>query len=176
MAAPRDPASDRQRDLLRVICCVAWADGRLSQEESDLLQRIVRQYLSPEDADGQASLQAETDPFRRGALDLAELDAVIPRLISDEDRRLAVKLAYLMARIDHEEGAASPISAEEKLAYRRLVEGVGLSADQVQAAEWAAERELDERRGVWVVLSSVFGDLGGWPSPELLASPAMRWL
>ena len=44
---------DRQLDLLRVVCCVAWADGDVSADEKRLLEKLVAKYFPCGDGSGQ---------------------------------------------------------------------------------------------------------------------------
>ena len=170
----------RQLDLLRIVCCVAWADGEVSAPERQLLAKLTAEYFLPaakqEGQDASGAVEAAASQLAVWAQDLSVLDEVIPRLRNEEDRLLAIKLAYMMASIGRQPGDSSPINQQEKLAYRRLVEGLGLNEVQVQEAEWAADQDLAARRSPWAVLGSLFGTLGAWPPPELLESPVMTWL
>ncbi|MFN5698777.1 MAG: hypothetical protein ACK486_17315 [Cyanobacteriota bacterium] len=179
-AAAAGVPDSRQLDLLRIVCCVAWADGEVSEPERQLLAKLTAEYFLPaakeEGRDAGEAVDAAAGQLAAWAQDLSVLDEVIPRLRSEEDRLLAIKLAYMMASIGRQPGDSSPINQQEKLAYRRLVEGLGVSDLQVQEAEWAADQDLAARRSPWAVLGSLFGSLGAWPPPELLESPVMTWL
>ncbi|WP_411871524.1 hypothetical protein [Vulcanococcus limneticus] len=174
MAPSSDPGADRQLTLLKIACSVAWADGEVSPEERSLLLKLVARYFPREP--GQESLEAAAEQLAAWAQDGALLDGLIARLESEEDRLLAAKLGYLIARVGQRPGDTSPINSEEKLAYRRLVEGLGLGEGQIQEVEWASEQELSAQKGLWGVLGSLFGDLGNWPTREMLESPGVQWL
>lgn len=174
MAPSSDPGADRQLTLLKIACSVAWADGEVSPEERTLLLKLVARYFPSEP--GPDSLEAAAEQLAAWAQDSALLDGLIARLESEEDRLLALKLGYLMARVGQRPEDASSINSQEKAAYRRLVEGLGLGEAQIQEVEWAAEQELSARRGPWAVLGSLFGDLGNWPTREMLEIPGVQWL
>ncbi|MCP9792560.1 TerB family tellurite resistance protein [Vulcanococcus limneticus Candia 3F8] len=174
MAPSSDPGADRQLTLLKIACSVAWADGEVSPEERSLLLKLVARYFPAEP--GQESLESAAEQLTAWAQDSALLDGLIARLESEEDRLLALKLGYLMARVGQRPGDSSPINSQEKAAYRRLVEGLGLGEAQIQEVEWASEQELTARKGPWGVLGSLFGDLGNWPTREMLESPGVQWL
>ncbi len=169
MAPSREALPAGDHDLLRILCCVAWSDGEISAEEKTLLSRLAERMLLP--GVGPASAGAAVETLVSEAMAPEALDALIPRLGSDEERTLALKLAYMVIRIGQRPGDGSSINPQEKLAYRRLVEGLGLEEDQIEAAEWAAEQELAQHTSLLGVLASRFGGLGAWPSSDLLEVP-----
>jgi uncharacterized tellurite resistance protein B-like protein len=175
MTSSSDPSRQRQLDLLRIVCCVAWADGDVSEQERQLLERLVGQYFpEPHGEEGESILSAARQ-LAAWTQELSALEELVPRLTLPEDRLLALKLSYLMARIDRQSPQQSSINAQEKRAYRRLVELCDLPEDEVREAEWAAERELGERRSPWDQLSDAFSSLGAWPSPETLGRLNVGW-
>lgn len=171
MAAPTpEVGRKRQLDLLQVVCCVAWADGSVDEQERQLLERIVDQ-LSAEAGEREQARQLAS------WMQTPELmDEVIPRIRAHGDGALAVKLAQMMAMASQGPGDDLPISPGERVAYRRLVDGLGLDATTVDEAEWAARQELASGRSFWQLLGRTMASLGTWPAPEVLDNPAMRWL
>lgn len=164
-AAARDP----DRVLLRLLCCIAWSDGEVSTKERELLQSLATEVLLTEEE--KAAAAAEVSSLVADTLGLPAMDALIPQIQGHDEKQLAVKLAYMVIRISCEEGESSPINAREKVAYRRLVEGLALPEGEVQEAEWAAEQELKEHTSLWSLLAARFAGLGAWPDDALLASP-----
>jgi hypothetical protein len=158
----------KERDLLRILCCVAWSDGDISQQERHLLEDLVRRYFLPED---RATATVTLEELAAEELPIEQLDAVAGRLESDEDRLLALKLAYMVIRVSRRSDDASSINPQEKVAYRRLVEHLALPEAEVREAEWAAERELNRHSGLLSLLTSRLGALGAWPPAELLEEP-----
>ncbi len=165
---------ERQLNLLRIVCSVAWADGDVSPQEKHLLEKLVAQYFprSP-GVDPKEAAAAQLAAWATGD---GTLEAAIQRLDQQEDRLLALKLASMMARVSQRPEDSSPINPLEKALYRRLVEGLGLSETQVQEAEWAAAQELASGQGVWALLGSALSGLGAWPTTEMLETPGMQWL
>ena len=160
MASPSDlPAAD-DLDLLRILCCVAWADGEFSPEEKGLLDRLVDRYVIGSGKDeGTAEVAAEV--LAASPEPLEALDALLPRLTGQDDRQLVVKLAYMMIRVGGRLGEESGINAREKVAYRRVVDAVGLPDSEIEEAEWAGEEELARHGGLLGVLRSRFSWLPG---------------
>ena len=169
-ATSATPAGEQhEHDLLRLLCCIAWSDGAVSERERELLERLAREVLLPD----QPETGAEVSALVSEAMGLPALDALIPRIEGHDQKQLALKLAYMVIRISREPGESSSINAREKVAYRRLVEGLELPEGEVQEAEWAAEQDLKQHSGLWSLLSSRFAGLGAWPDDALLASPEL---
>ena len=173
--ADRDPSDrERQLDLLRVVCCVAWADGDVSADEKGLLEKLVAKYFPC--GEGSEANQEAARQLAAWTVESSVLEEVIPRITNAEDRVLALKLSYMMARIGQRPQDSSPINPQEKALYRQLVEALGVSDAEVRQAEWAAEQELSSGRGVWAALGAAFSGLGAWPTQEMLETPGMQWL
>jgi uncharacterized tellurite resistance protein B-like protein len=173
-SAPASSERERQLDLLRVVCCVAWADGDVSADEKRLLEKLVAKYF-PCGAGSEANQEAARQ-LAAWTVEAAVLEEVLPRLSIREDRALAVKLSYMMAKVGQRPQDNSPINPAEKALYRQLVEALGLSESEVKEAEWAAEQELSSGKGLWAALGAAFAGLGAWPSQEMLETPGMQWL
>ena len=169
MAQPSDSISAGDLDLLRLLCCVAWCDGEVSPEERRLLEVLARRYFM---ADVSQSEAADTvAEMVSGAMGVEVIDELAPRFSTHDDKQLALKLAYMVIRVGRNVGDTSLINDREKLAYRRLVEGLGLSESEVQETEWAADQELKKHTSLFAVLASRFAALGAWPSDTLLDMP-----
>lgn len=162
-------ASDPDRLLLRLLCCIAWSDGEVSVKERELLETLATQVLLTEEQKADAA--AEVSSLVAETMGLPALDALIGQIEGHDQKQLALKLAYMVIRISREPGESSAINAREKIAYRRLVEGLGLPEGEVQEAEWAAEQELKQHTNLWSLLAARFAGLGAWPNDALLASP-----
>jgi hypothetical protein len=169
-----DPNLQRPLDLLKIACCVAWSDGDVSPEEKRLLEDLVARYF-PQDL-GDQNLEQAASKLTAWAMDLSVLDEVIPRLLTQEDRLLAVKFAYMVARVDQNPDDESPINHGEKKAYRHLVGALGLSQIQVEEIEWAADKELESKKGIKGIFSFLFDGLASWPSQGVLDSSPMLWI
>ena len=171
MAAPSpDAGRARQLDLLQVVCCVAWADGSVDDKERELLERIVDQLAGEEGQRDEARQLASW--MQKPEL----MDEAIPRIRAHGDGAMAVKLAQMMAMASQGPGDEQLISPGERVAYRRLVDGLELDANTVEEAEWAARQELASGRSFWQLLGDAMASFGAWPAPEVLDNPAMQWL
>jgi uncharacterized membrane protein YebE (DUF533 family) len=174
MASSADADQQRALALLKIACCVAWCDGVIDPQEKRLLEDLVDRYFPSERGD--ASLEQAASQLAAWGLDLSVLDAVIPRLLSEEDRLLALKFAYMVARVGQKPGDQSPINTEEKKAYRYLVNALELGDNLVKEVEWAAEQELVSTKGVKGLFAFLFDGLASWPSRDVLDGSPMLWL
>lgn len=171
MSTPADTLSTKELDLLRLLCWVAWSDGEIESEERKLLEGVVARY--GHGGEGQPSAEATINSLSTETLGTVVLEEVLPRLQFDEDRRLALKLAYMIIRVSRRAGDAASINPQEKVAYRRLVDALNLPEEEIAETEWAAEQELGQhtQQGLLGFLASRFGSLGHWPDHTLLDGP-----
>ena len=119
-----------QAALLRIVCTVAWADGECSRAERELLAEQVVAHLhggSP-DSLGEAQLEA----FLAERLPVSGLDDLVTQLPGSDDRQLALKLSYMMVRVGRRSPAEASINAQERVAYRHLVELLGLEEQRLR--------------------------------------------
>ena len=173
---PLDQLNAGQRALLRIICWVAWADGDFAEEERELLEKLVFRLLPPE----VGVLEAE-DAYRAlvaEELKNVDLEALVAELQGSEDRLLAVKLAVQMLAVNQRPEDDAPVNPLEKLAYRRLLEVLNLPEAEVAEAEWAARRELEQKRSLLEVIGMALAGWGAWPALDVDggALPPGYWL
>jgi len=160
MAAQTDQDLQRPLDLFKIACCVAWSDGNVSLDEKGFLEELIHSHFSQETVD--LSLQQSPSQLSTWFTDLSVLDEVIPRLITEEDRLLAIKFAYMVASCDQDPCDVSPINFEEKNAYSYLIDALGLDQHQVQELECAADKELERTirsKGIKGIFAFLFGGL-----------------
>lgn len=142
MITPPPPSiSPQQMNVFRIVCSMAWSDGKLTPEEAGLMIDQFVSLFTTDVAEKQA-LQQELQDYLGQNIPLEES---VPTLRTAEDRELVLKLGYMVIQAG---GAPNPdedtITADEKAAYRRLVDLLGLPEDRVQAIEWAADQELGQ--------------------------------
>ena len=150
-----------QAALLRIVCTVAWADGECSRAERELLAEQVANHLLGDNPDSLAEAQLET--FLAERLPVAGLDDLVTQLPGSDDRQLALKLSYMMVRVGRRSAAEPSINAQERVAYRHLVELLGLEDARIQEIEWAAEADLPKKEGLAQLLAEL---TTGWRTPD----------
>ena len=123
---------EEDKAILKSLVSVAWADGRVTGEESEIIEAILQAFdATPEDA-------AEMREYAKTQRTLADIPLTD---LSADDRRLLVQHAVLLTFVD---GAQS---AEEKALLTQLCEKLRIPANEastlLSAAESRAKRFLD---------------------------------
>lgn len=125
---PPPSITPRQMNLLRIITALAWADGELAQEEVDvMLDRFSGLFAA--DAPQQQRLKHELRDYMMQNIPLEEL---IPKLQSDEERKLVLLLGYEVICSSARTPDEDNINDDEAAAYQKLVDLVGLPPETVQ--------------------------------------------
>lgn len=132
MQTPPPPSiSPRQMNLLRIVASMAWADGHLASEEVDvMLDRFSGIFAK--DAPQRQHLREELQAYMTQNIPLEELT---PRLQSEDERKLVLKLGYEVICSSARTPDEAKINDEEAIAYQRLVDLLGLSSDAVHSIE-----------------------------------------
>jgi tellurite resistance protein len=123
---------EEDKAILKSLVSVAWADGRVTSEETDIIEALLQAFdATPEDT-------AEMRAYAKIRRTLADIPLTE---LSADDRRLLVQHAVLLTFID---GAQS---AEEKTLLAQLCEKLRIPANEatslLSAAENRAKRFLD---------------------------------
>jgi tellurite resistance protein len=118
--------------ILKSLVSVAWADGRVSSEETDVLEALLQAFEATDEEAAQIRDYAKS-PRTLADIPLTELSA--------DDRRALLQHAVLLTFIDGEQ------SAEEKSMLTELCDKLRIPADEAKsllaAAEGRAKRFLD---------------------------------
>ena len=73
-----------------------------------------------------------------------------------------------MAGVSRNPGDTQDINADERSAYRELLDCLSLSQDQLNEIEWSARLELKQGKNlVQLIGDALFGE-AGWPDPSLM--------
>lgn len=123
---------DHQEAMVKSLVAVAWADGRMDDEESEVIEALLSAFeLSGEDA----------AMVREYAREPRTIDDVPLTELSAHDRRLLLQHAVLLTYIDGEQ------SDKEREILRSLVQKLHLpeeeAAELVLGAEQRAQRLLE---------------------------------
>ncbi|ASC72084.1 hypothetical protein XM38_030380 [Halomicronema hongdechloris C2206] len=141
---PPPSISPQQMTLLRVVSAMAWSDGNLSQEEADLM---VDQFsrLFAQTPQQQRTLQQELQDYLVQNIPLEEL---VPRLSSQEERELVLRLGYAVISSSARTPEEALINQEEEAAYQRLVGLLDLPEDVVERVEGEAKADVGQSKGL----------------------------
>jgi tellurite resistance protein len=123
---------EEDKAILKSLVSVAWADGRISEEETEVLEALLQAFeATPE----------EMDEVRSFAQTRRTLDDIPLTDLSAADRRMLLQHAVLLTYID---GAQA---AEEKQLLTALCEKLRIPAKESEgllaAATTRAKRFLD---------------------------------
>src|SRR3954465_13237614 len=123
---------EQDKAILKSFVSVAWADGRIAAEESEVLEALLQAFEASAEEAGEIRDYAKTKRTLED-IPLTELSA--------EDRRTLLQHAVLITFIDGEQ------AAEEKALLLELCEKLRIPADEaitlLGAAEGRAKRFLD---------------------------------
>jgi uncharacterized membrane protein YebE (DUF533 family) len=145
MKVPPSPGiSPQEMTLLRAVCSMAWSDGELSAAELDLMVSEFSKLF--------AQNEAEEEPLRQELRDYVTqnipLEELVPRIKTEEDRELVLKLSYMVIRASRRHPGEPLINPEEKAAYRRLMELLALPEETITKIERLADEELEHDHDV----------------------------
>jgi tellurite resistance protein len=123
---------DHQEAMVKSLVAVAWADGRVEGEESEVIEALISSFeLSGEDA----------DHIREYAKSPRSIDDVPITDLSTDDRRVLLQHAVILTFIDGKQ------SDEEKEVLAKLSERLRIPAEEskeiLAAAEARAKRLLE---------------------------------
>ena len=118
--------------ILKSLVSVAWADGRVSGEEKDVLEALLQAFEATDEEAAQIREYAKS-PRTLADIPLSELSA--------DDRRILLQHAVLLTFIDGEQ------APEEKTMLTELCDKLRIPAEEAKsllaAAEGRAKRFLD---------------------------------
>lgn len=123
---------EHEEAMVKSLVAVAWADGRVDSEESEVIDALVAAFdLSKEDAE--AVRQYAKTPRSIGDVPLTDLSA--------HDRRMLLQHAVILTYVDGEQ------TDKEREVLAQLVEQLHLPEDEanelVKGAEQRAQRLLE---------------------------------
>lgn len=158
-------------NILHLVSAIAWSDGDLSTEESDVLIEQFKANL-PTDPEPivyldnnitlydsfspsanpliyeqiQARMEAESafkDILQSYKNHPVPLEDLVAPIKTIEDRSLAVKLAYMVVKASPDKDG-NLICPQEKAVYRKLIQLLEINSDLVQKIEWEADKKLEK--------------------------------
>ncbi|MGB3511908.1 MAG: TerB family tellurite resistance protein [Microcoleaceae cyanobacterium] len=140
---PPPSITPRQMNLLRIVANMAWSDGQLAKEEVDLmLNRFTSLFATGE---RQQLLQEELRDYMMQNIPLEES---IPKLESQQERELVLKLGYEVIACSARTPEEPNINEEEEAAYQNLKQLLNLPENVVKRIEAEANTEVDTQDGI----------------------------
>jgi tellurite resistance protein len=127
-----DTMHEQDTAILKSLVSVAWADGRVSGEETEVLEALLQAFDATDEEAAQIRDYARS-PRTLADIPLSELSA--------DDRRILLQHAVLLTFIDGEQ------APEEKALLTELCDKLRIPADEAKSllgsAEGRAKRFLD---------------------------------
>jgi len=141
MSTPPPPGiTPRQMNLLRAVTALAWSDGALEVAEVELLaQRLSQQFAA--DPGQRADLAQE---IRQYLVQRVPLDEVLAQVGDEAEKRLILKLGYLVIAASARSPKEPRVNWEELEAFRQLVDKLQLPPEVVRQVSQEAEAELGD--------------------------------
>ncbi|NEP80576.1 MAG: TerB family tellurite resistance protein [Okeania sp. SIO3B3] len=144
MQPPPPPSiTPRQMNLLRIVAYMAWSDGQLAKEEVDLMLNRFSSLFAT--GDRQQQLQEELRDYFMQNIPLGES---IPKLESQQERELVLKLGYEVIACSARTPEEPNINEDEEAAYENLKQLLNLPGDVVERIENEAKTELNNQEGI----------------------------
>lgn len=141
VSTPPPPAiTPQQMNLLRAVTAMAWSDGVLEPAEVDLMARQLSQRFATAPDQQQNLAQAIREYFDQQI----PLDEVLPKLPDEADRRLILKLGYLVIAASARSPEEPMVNMQEQAAFTQLVQQLGLSPEIVHQVSEEAQAELGD--------------------------------
>jgi DnaJ-domain-containing protein 1 len=133
--------------VLSVLYWAALSDGDLDEAELDVLRKAADLFggLSPEESLDLPASNSPQPPLVVSPSD-EQLGDLLSSIVSVDDRQLLVKLAYQIVSCSRRDVDIQQINADEKSAYRRIVNASRLSQEMIGEAEWAGKSELEAKK------------------------------
>ncbi len=130
---PPPSISPRQMNLLRIVASMAWSDGELALEEVDVMLDGFGGIFAKNE-EQRHELQRELRDYLMQNIPLEEL---VPKLQSDAERKLVLKLGYEVIASSARTPEEPNINEEEAIAYQKLIDLLGLPPEVVEEIESA---------------------------------------
>ncbi|WP_192901217.1 MULTISPECIES: tellurite resistance TerB family protein [Okeania] len=140
---PPPSITPRQMNLLRIVAYMAWSDGQLAQEEVDLMLNRFSSLFAT--GDQQQQLQEELRDYFMQNIPLGES---IPKLESQQERELVLKLGYEVIACSARTPEEPNINEDEEAAYENLKQLLNLPGDIVERIETEVKTELNNQEGI----------------------------
>ncbi|WP_293156714.1 TerB family tellurite resistance protein [Okeania sp. SIO2C9] len=140
---PPPSITPRQMNLLRIVAYMAWSDGQLAQEEVDLMLNRFSSLFAT--GDQQQQLQEELRDYFMQNIPLGES---IPKLESQQERELVLKLGYEVIACSARTPEEPNINEDEEAAYENLKQLLNLPGDIVERIETEVKTELSNQEGI----------------------------
>ncbi len=144
----------QQMNLLRIAASMAWADGQLEPKEIALLLERLSSLFAIS-SDHRAQLVNELQEYIQQKIPLEQL---IPKLESQSERELILKLGYEVIYCSARNPDEPRINMEEAAAYQKLVKLLHLPSEVVERLEEEAIKAVEQGGEMSDIVSQTMSD------------------
>ena len=140
--------------LLLIAQVIALSDGSISREEEKMI-------LDLPDRLGLTAVPRITQ------VNLPKLSSLGKQLTTHGDRCLAARIAGLVAGVSRNPDDQQDINADERSAYRELIETLNLENNELEEIEFSVRQQLSEGKSLLQTIGDVIFGKDQWPDEAL---------
>ena len=140
--------------LLLIAQVIALSDGSISKEEEKMILDLPERL-------GLAAVPRITQ------VNLPQLSSLGKQLSTHGDRCLAARIAGLVAGISRNPEDQQDINADERSAYRELIETLNLENSELEEIEFSVRQQLSEGKSLLQTIGDALFGIDQWPDEAL---------
>ena len=142
--------------LLLIAQVIALSDGSMSEQEEKMILALP----------GRFGLKAV---LRSSQESLPTLSSLGQKLSDHGDRCLAARIAGLVAGVSRNPDDQQDINADERTAYRELIDALQLEKSELDEIEFSVRQELSEGKSLLQIIGDALFGKDAWPDQDMLS-------
>ena len=143
--------------LLLIAQVIALSDGSISEEEEKMILALP----------GRFGLTAVLRSIQES---LPSLSSLGKKLSGHGDRCLAARIAGLVAGVSRNPDDQQDINADERTAYRELIDTLQLEKSELEEIEFSVREELAEEKSLLQIIGDALFGKDAWPDQDMLSN------
>jgi len=140
--------------LLLIAQVIALSDGSISQEEEKMILELPDRL-------------GLTAVPRINQVNLPPLSSLGKQLTTHGDRCLAARIAGLVAGVSRNPEDQQDINADERTAYRELINTLNLEDNELEEIEFSVRQQLSEGKSLLQTIGDALFGKDQWPDEAL---------
>ena len=140
--------------LLLIAQVIALSDGSISQEEEKMILELPDRL-------------GLTAVPRINQVNLPPLSSLGKQLTTHGDRCLAARIAGLVAGVSRNPEDQQDINADERTAYRELINTLNLEDNELEEIEFSVRQQLSEGKSLLQIIEDALFGKDQWPDEAL---------
>ena len=143
--------------LLLIAQVIALSDGSISEEEEKMILALPGRF-------------GLTAVLRSSQESLPSLSSLGKKLSGHGDRCLAARIAGLVAGVSRNPDDQQDINADERTAYRELIDTLQLEKSELEEIEFSVRKELAEEKSLLQIIGDALFGKDAWPDQDMLSN------